>query len=83
MVASSRNQRRWHYCHAAIDRYLASVFPERRVFRYRDFERFEDVAEEFDKAQIAFLLSCQLPRLPPKSTDLVLNISSLHEMRPE
>jgi putative sugar O-methyltransferase len=65
------------------ERYLASVFPERRVFRYRDFDQFEDVAEEFDKAQIAFLLSSQLLKLPAKSTDLVLNISSLHEMRPD
>jgi SAM-dependent methyltransferase len=63
------------------ERYLSSVFPETRIFRYRDFERFEEIAEEYNHAQIVFLLSSQLATLPHNSVDLVINISSLHEMR--
>jgi putative sugar O-methyltransferase len=63
------------------ERYLSRVFPEKRIFRYRDFGRFEDVADEYEKAQIVFLLSTQLAGFPPNYIDLVINISSLHEMR--
>jgi SAM-dependent methyltransferase len=63
------------------ERYLSTIFPEKRVFRYRDFEKFEDVADEYERAEIAFLLSSQLAALPIDSVDLVINISSLHEMR--
>ena len=63
------------------EQYLSGIFPEKRVFRYRDFEKFEDVADEYENADVAFLLSSQLAALPPNSVDLVINISSLHEMR--
>lgn len=63
------------------ERYLSTIFPEKRVFRYRDFENFEDVADEYERAEIAFILSSQLAALPTDSVDLVINISSLHEMR--
>jgi putative sugar O-methyltransferase len=63
------------------ERYLSSLFPEKRIFRYRDFDRFEDVAEEYKEAQIVFLLSTQLAALPPNCVDLIINIASLHEMR--
>lgn len=65
------------------ERYLSSVFPEKRVFRYRDFDRFEDIADEYGHAQIVFLLSSQLATFPPHAVDLAINISSLHEMRRE
>jgi len=63
------------------ERYLPAVFPEKRAFRYREFEKFEVVAEEYEGAQLAFLLSSQFCRIPSNSADLVVNISSLHEMR--
>lgn len=63
------------------ERYLSSQFPEKRIFRYRNFDRFEDVAEEYGNAQIVFLLSTQLAAFPPNCVDLIFNISSLHEMR--
>lgn len=63
--------------------YLSSVFPERRVFEFRCFESFEEVRDEFEQAEIAFLLPHQAKMLPPKSFDLFVNISSLHEMTPE
>ena len=63
--------------------YLSSVFPERRVFKFRCFESFEEVEDEIEAAEIVFLLPHQAAMLPPKSFDLFINISSLHEMRPE
>lgn len=63
------------------ERYLSSIFPNRRIFRYRDFAQFADVADEFEHSEIAFLLSSQIAALPRSSVDLVINISSLHEMR--
>ncbi|HEX8394654.1 MAG TPA: putative sugar O-methyltransferase [Longimicrobium sp.] len=61
-------------------RYLTAVLPDRKVFGFRCFERFEDVREEFEAADIAFLLPHQAAMLPSKSVDLFVNISSLHEM---
>jgi len=63
--------------------YLSSVFPERRIFPFRCFESFDEVEDELEQAEIAFLLPHQAKLLPPKSFDLFVNISSLHEMRPE
>ena len=65
------------------ERYLSSLFCEKRIFHYREFDRFEDVADEYENAQIVFLLSTQLAALPPGHVDLAINISSLHEMRKE
>ena len=61
-------------------RYLSSVFPDRRIFRFRRFQRYEDVAAELRSSQIAFLTPNQLGLIEPLRADLFLNISSLHEM---
>ena len=63
------------------ERYLSSVFPEKRIFRFREFTAFGNVAEEFERADIAFFLSTQITMLPRDIVDFVLNVSSLHEMR--
>ncbi len=64
-------------------RYLSSIFPERKIFKFRSFTRFEDVADEFNMCQIAFLLPAQIDLLPKKSIDLFMAIDSLHEMQLE
>lgn len=60
--------------------YLANVFPERRIMRFSCFESLEDVQEDFEQADIVFLLPHQAEQVKSKSIDLFLNISSLHEM---
>ena len=65
------------------ERYLSSVFPEKRVFKFREFTDFGEVAEEFERADIVFVLSTQITLLPGGIADLILNVSSLHEMRPD
>lgn len=63
------------------EEYLSQLFPERRIFRFREFRHFGDIEGEFANSNLAFLLSSQLEALPAASVDLILNISSLHEMR--
>ncbi len=63
--------------------YLRRQFPNRRIFRYREFANFEDVESEFRDSDISFFLSTQIAKLPDGLADLAINISSLHEMRPE
>jgi len=65
------------------ERYLSSVFPGKSVFKFREFAKFDNIAEEFERADIAFILSTQITMLPVDIADLILNVSSLHEMRPD
>jgi putative sugar O-methyltransferase len=61
--------------------YLSSVFPNRKIFTFRCFDRFEEIEQEFHDADIIFLLPHQATMLPVKCIDLFINISSLHEMQ--
>jgi putative sugar O-methyltransferase len=63
--------------------YLRHQFPQLRVFQYRDFADFSEVEAEFSRCDIAFFLATQITALPAGLADLAINISSLHEMRPE
>jgi|GEM_PF-447021 len=63
--------------------YLSELFPEKRIFHFRHFEQFEDIAEELSRADIAFFSANQIELLPDKYFDLSINISSLHELRPD
>lgn len=65
---------------AVSEHYLSAVFPEKRVFRFRPFGSYEEVREEFEAADIRFLLPHQAETLPARSFDLFVNVSSLHEM---
>jgi putative sugar O-methyltransferase len=62
-------------------RYLTSIFPDRRIFAFRPFSDYEAVRDEMQDCSIIFLTPNQLAALPDKSVDLFINISSLHEMR--
>lgn len=64
-------------------RYLSSVFPERKVFHVRDFRSYRQVADEMESASIVFLLPHQLELMPDRRFDLSMNISSFGEMQQE
>jgi putative sugar O-methyltransferase len=68
---------------AIAEQYLSTLFADRHVFGFRHFDGFADVADEFEAAQIVFLTPNQLDLLPPQRADLFVNVSSLHEMRPD
>lgn len=64
-------------------RYLSSVFPERKVFHVRDFRHYREVANEMEEASIVFLLPHQLELIPKRRFQLSMNISSFGEMQSE
>jgi putative sugar O-methyltransferase len=64
-------------------RYMMSVFPDRKIFRVRNFQSYEEVREEIEGAAIVCLLPHQLDLLPDAHFDLSLNISSFGEMEAE
>ena len=64
-------------------RYLSTVFPDERIFRFRDFRSYQGVRAEFESARIRFLEPHQLELLPSKAFDTFVHISSLHEMTRE
>lgn len=68
---------------AVAERYLSLLYPRRRRFWFRRFDSFADVREEFEDAQIVFLTPNQLASIPTLSVGLCINVSSLHEMRPD
>lgn len=61
-------------------RYLSNQFPEKKVFRYRDFKSFNEVKEEYNQADLVFLMPWQVEMLPKNSIDLVFAVDSLNEM---
>ena len=60
--------------------YLSNLAGPERVFRFRNFERYDEIASEFESSRVAFLLPRQGAMLPDKSTDLFVNICSIQEM---
>lgn len=61
-------------------RYLSSVFKNRKIFKARQFDSYQQVEREMEEASIVFLLPHQLEMLPDKKFDLCMNISSFGEM---
>lgn len=61
--------------------YLKTIFPKEKIFLFRRFNRFEDVERDFRKARIKFLLPHQIEYLPKDYFDVMINISSFHEMK--
>jgi putative sugar O-methyltransferase len=66
---------------AIAQRYLTTLFPDRRAFTFRRFAEYAEIADEFTASKLAFITPGQLDLLPPQAVDLVINISSFHEMR--
>ena len=65
-------------------RYLTTVFPEMATFRFRPWDDFGAIRDEFAAARLRFLLPHQAELLPDRSVDYFINISQLHEMsRPQ
>lgn len=61
--------------------YLSKVFPTSKIFSYRRFKSYKDIKKEFESSKIRFLMADQIELLPANSCDLMINISSLHEMK--
>jgi putative sugar O-methyltransferase len=68
---------------AVAEWYLSGCFPDRRIFRWRPFAAWDEVASEIDQADIAFFTVDQLALFPEKSVDVFASISTIHEMTPD
>jgi putative sugar O-methyltransferase len=66
---------------AVAEEYLTTVMPDRRAFRFRRFDSYDAVRDEFEACDVAFITPNQLDLLPPLAAELFINVSSLHEMR--
>jgi hypothetical protein len=56
--------------------YLTTLFPDRRAFRFRRFDTFEEIESELSQADIAFFTVNQLAKFPPLYADAFATISS-------
>ena len=63
--------------------YLSNTFKDKKIFRFRPFESFEEIKDEFERSDILLLMPDQLDLLPSKSIDLILGIDCFHEMTPQ
>jgi len=63
--------------------YLSTVLPDRKVFAFRHFETFNEVAAEVEASDICFFSANQIQLLPDKVAGSFIAISNLHEMRRE
>ncbi len=61
-------------------RYLSEAFPNKRIFRFKDFKSYKLVQQEIEAADIIFLIPHQLSLLPEKMADLFVAINCLNEM---
>lgn len=61
--------------------YLSEVFPDKKIFKWREFSSFKEIEEEFSNADIVFLSTDQISKLKAHTVDLFLAIDCLHEMK--
>lgn len=63
--------------------YLSTQHPDKRVFAFRRFEKFDEVRGEVEQSDICFFTANQLELLPADYIDCFIAIDNLQEMRPE
>jgi putative sugar O-methyltransferase len=61
--------------------YLEQTLGPERVFRFRHFERIEDVQSELDRSSVVLLTPNQMKKFPTGYFDVMVSISTLPEMR--
>ena len=59
---------------------IEQTFPNKRIFKFRPFKNYDEVKDDFEKADIKFILPNQMKFLPSKIFDLSIAIDCLHEM---
>lgn len=61
--------------------YLKKIFPKEKFFFFKQFDNYKNIERDFRSSRIKFLMPHQLEYLPKESFDIMINISSFHEMR--
>ena len=63
--------------------YLSQLFPDRKIFKFRHFERFDDIQADLLDSDICFLTPNQLEMLPDRAVNIGLNINGFGDMTAE
>ena len=63
--------------------YLTKTFSDKRVFKFRKFDNYLDIKEEFENSDVAFIMPHQMDLLPDKYFNTFMAIDCLHEMKEE
>ena len=58
---------------------LSNFFKEKKIFKYRKFNNFDEIEKEFISSDIRFLLPEQIKLIPNKFFDLSIAVDCLHE----
>ena len=61
--------------------YVTHLFPNEKIFKFRPFASFDEIAAELSQCRFAFFTANQLALLPDNLVDIFININSLMEMR--
>jgi putative sugar O-methyltransferase len=61
--------------------YLSQMFPQKKIFKFRPFQDFKQIEEEYSRADLVFLTPDQLDKIPDKSVDLFMAIGCMQEMK--
>lgn len=62
-------------------KYLSTIFSDKRTFKFRPFESFNEIEDEYNNSDLIFILPDQLSLLPAKSVDMFIAIDNLHAMK--
>ena len=60
---------------------LSNVFKDKKIFKYRKFNSFEEIEKEFISCDIRFLLPEQIRFIPKKFFNLSIAVDCLHEFK--
>ncbi len=63
--------------------YLSNTFKNKKVFKFRNFDNYASIKEEFENSDLAFIMPHQLELIPSKYFDIFMSIDCLHEMKEE
>jgi putative sugar O-methyltransferase len=61
--------------------YIKSIFPNEKIFEFRQFENFDEIRQELSECRFAFFTANQIEKLPAEYVQLFINMNSLTEMR--
>lgn len=63
--------------------YLTRAIDDVRIFHWRPFDSYQDIAVDIEKARLSFLSGDQIRHLPDDFCNIFINIASLMEMTEE
>lgn len=63
--------------------YIKKIFPNEKIFAFRPFQSYNEIADELSGCRFAFFSANQIEYMPDRAFDLFITMNSLEEMRKE